>query len=113
VTGNIAFKIKLILTPLGFVARLLSPGKEQKIRLVREGKLADDAHEPVLYILQKQNRELSYARSEGTNRSYQTKLCKWRGPGKWTKIISHRKVCKRFEPGILKLTDYPYHTKIL
>jgi hypothetical protein len=25
-------------------------------------KLADDAHEPVLYLLPKQNRELSYAR---------------------------------------------------
>jgi hypothetical protein len=27
------------------------------------GKLADDAHEPVLYLLPKQNRELSYASS--------------------------------------------------
>jgi len=32
-----------------------------KTRLAREVKLADDAHESVLQISKKQNRELSYA----------------------------------------------------
>jgi len=34
-------------------------GRKEACRGV--GELADDAHEPVLYLLPKQNRELSYA----------------------------------------------------
>jgi len=46
--------------PLGFVAlfKVLVDGREAGLLCV--GKLSDDAHEPVLQIYKKQNRELSY-----------------------------------------------------
>ena len=44
--GGVAFKV---------------PVNGTKPGLHRQAKLADDAHEPVLQIFKKQNRELSYA----------------------------------------------------
>ena len=41
------------------------PVSGRKPGLRGKAKLADDAHEPVLQILQKQNRELSYASVRG------------------------------------------------
>jgi hypothetical protein len=52
---------------LGGVA-FLSPVKRAGARLARVGKLADGAHQPVLYLLPKQKRELPNARSVGASR---------------------------------------------
>ena len=56
-------RINSLFRPLGVV--VLSPDKMQNIGLHRVGRLANDAHEPVLYLLPKQNRELSYASVRG------------------------------------------------
>jgi len=56
-------RLNSLFRPLGVV--VLSPDRKQGIGLRRVGRLADDAHEPVLYILPKQNRELSYASVRG------------------------------------------------
>jgi hypothetical protein len=52
---------KIISKPLGFVAFLKVPINSSELGLRSRERLADDAHEPVLQILKKQNRELSYA----------------------------------------------------
>jgi hypothetical protein len=52
-------KIEIISMLLGVV--VLSPDRMQNIGLRRGEKPAEDVHEPVLYLLQKQNHELSYA----------------------------------------------------
>jgi hypothetical protein len=57
-------------------------------------KLTDDAHEPVLPISKKQNRELSYASERGASRTCQDKTGKWMNPGKRTKIMFHYKFSK-------------------
>jgi len=42
-----------------------SPDRKQNVGLRRVIRLADDAHEPVLYLLPNKNRELSYASVRG------------------------------------------------
>jgi hypothetical protein len=62
---------------------------ETRIRLAEASrKFADDAHEPVLQISKKQNRELSYANSVGASRRKESELLKlsW-----WSKFLTvHR-----------------------
>jgi hypothetical protein len=45
-------------------------------------KLADDAHEPVLYLLPKQNRELPYASQRSKPCKVQIKLL-----SRWNKLV--------------------------
>jgi hypothetical protein len=57
-------------------------------------KLAEDAHQPVLYILLKQNRELSYA---SVFRGKPAKGSTSFGPGRCTKTVSINKCSLRSE----------------
>jgi hypothetical protein len=72
----------------------------RRLGLRSVGKLANDDHEPVLYLLQKQNRELSFIMRRGANRSSITKYARWLSPGKWTKCICHTNFDKWFQVSI-------------
>ena len=74
------------------------------------GRLADGAHEPVLYLLPKQNRELPYASSVGASRvKYKLK----KELSRWYKVKGHKKSSLLSVGGLRQRYHRPSWLKIL